>query len=81
MPTHHIVLSEEDIERIINGEEVAFDFNRTIKAGEKIIVRQSYMKDVTVPIINRDKKIYSKSEIENIKIASSMMADTFKLGY
>ena len=80
MPTHHIVLTEEDIERIINGEEVAFDFNRTIKAGEKIIVRQSYVKDMVAPIINRDKKIYSDAEIENVKIASSMMADTFKLG-
>ena len=81
MPTHHIILSEEDIERIVNGEEVAFDFNLTIKAGEKIIVRQSYAKDMAAPIINRDKKIYSKSEIENINIASSMTADTFKLGY
>jgi len=80
VPTHHIVLTEEDIERIINGEEVAFDFNRTIKAGEKIIVRQSYVKDMVAPIINRDKKIYSDAEIENVKIASSMMADTFKLG-
>lgn len=81
MPTHHIVLTEEDIERIINGEEVAFDFNRTIKAGEKVIVRQSYMKDATTPIINRDKKVYSKAQIENIKRASSMMANAFKLGY
>ena len=81
MPTHHIALSEEDIERIINGEEVAFDFNQPIIPGEKVIVRQSHMKDATAPIINRDKKIYSGAEIENIKIASSMMADTFKLGF
>lgn len=81
MPTHHIILSEEDIERIINGEEVSFDFNRQINPGEKIIVRQSYVKDMAAPIINRDKKVYSNAEIENIKIASSMMADTFKLGY
>lgn len=81
MPTHHIVLSEEDIERIINGEEVSFDFNRQINLGEKIIVRQSYVKDMAAPIINRDKKVYSNAEIENIKRASSMMADTFKLGY
>ena len=81
MPTHHIVLSEEDIERIINGEEVSFDFNRQINPGEKIIVRQSYIKDMAAPIINRDKKVYSNAEIENIKRASSMMADTLKLGY
>ena len=80
MPTHHIILSEEDIERIINGEEVTLDFKRPINPGEKIIVRQSYVKDITAPIINRDKKIYSDAEIENIKIVSSMTADTFKLG-
>lgn len=56
MPTHHIILSEEDIERIINGEEVSFDFKRLINPGEKIIVRQSYVKDMAAPIINRDKK-------------------------
>ena len=81
MPTHHIILNEEDIERIINGEEVSFDFNLQINPGEKIIVRQSYVKDMAAPIINRDKKVYSNAEIENIKITSSMMADTFKLGY
>ena len=77
MPTHHIILSEEDLERIINGEEVSFDFKRPINPGEKIIVRQSYVKDMAAPIINRDKKVYSNAEIENIKTASSI---TFKLG-
>ena len=77
MPTHHIILSEEDIERIINGEEVSFDFKRPIYPGEKIIVRQSYVKDMAAPIIKRDKKVYSNAEIENIKTASSI---TFKLG-
>lgn len=81
MPMHHIVLSEEDIERIINGEEVVFNFNTTIKPNEKVIVRQAYTKDIIAPIINRDKKVYSNAEIENIKRASSMMADTLRLGY
>jgi len=81
MPTHHIVLSEEDIEIIINGEEVSFDFNRQINPGEKIIVRQSYVKDMAAPIVNRDKKVYSNADTENIKRSSSMMADTLKLGY
>ena len=55
MPTHHIVLTEGDVEKIINGEEVSFDFNRQINPGEKIIVRQSYVKDMAAPIINREK--------------------------
>lgn len=81
MPKHSIVLSENEIARIINGEEVSFDFKLQINPGEKIIVRQSYVKDMAAPIINRDKKVYSNAEIENIKIAPSMTADTFKLGY
>ena len=81
MPKHHIVLTEEDIERIINGEEVAFAFNQPITPGEKVIVRQSYMKDVAAPIINHNKKVYSDEAIKKIKIGASMMADTIKLGY
>lgn len=71
-----IELDEEDINKLINGESVHISNNH----GE-VEIKQSLMKDAAAPIINRDKKIYSDAEIKNIKMASSMMADTFKLGY
>ncbi len=77
MPKDLIILSDNDIARIINGQTVSA---KNFK-GEEVEIRQSYMKDLAAPIINRDKKIYSNAEIENIKIATTMMADTFKLGY
>lgn len=71
-----VTLSEEDIEKIINGESVHVSNNH----GE-VEIKQSLMKDATIPLINRNKKVYSDGEIQNIKRAATMMADTFKLGY
>jgi len=71
-----IVLGDNEVERLINGESVKV----SLSDGEPVLIRQSYMKDASAPIINRDKKIYSNVEIESIKRASSMMADTFNLG-
>ena len=53
MPKHHIVLTENDIAKIINGEEIHIEFKQPIKVGEKIIVRQSYMKDIAADTLIR----------------------------
>lgn len=52
MPKHHIVLSENDIARIINGEEVLLK-----RKGEEFIIRQSYMKDIAVDMLVRKNRV------------------------
>lgn len=52
MPKRHIVLSENEIARIINGEEVTTKIN-----GEDIVIRESYMKDPTVDMFNRQNRV------------------------
>lgn len=71
-----VYLSESDIDRLINGESVYIKNQH----GE-IEIKQSPIKDAAAPTINRNNNIYNNAEIENIKRASSMMSDTFKLGY
>nr|DAE10375.1 MAG TPA: hypothetical protein [Siphoviridae sp. ctwrX9] len=72
-----IVLGDNEIESLINGESI----QKTLPDGKTLLIRQSYVKDMAAPIISHDKKVYSDSDIKNIKIASSMTADTFRLGY
>lgn len=50
-----VVLSENDILRIVNGECVEVYLNN----GEPIAIRQSYLSDATKPLINYDKQIVS----------------------
>lgn len=57
MPRHIITLSENDIAKIINGEEVHIDFKQPIKSGEKIIIRQSYTKDIVADMLVRKNRV------------------------
>lgn len=52
MPKHHIVLSENDIARIINGEEVSLMLKE-----EEVIIRQSYMKDIAADMLIRNNRV------------------------
>lgn len=52
MPKRHIVLSENDIARIINGEEVSLKVN-----GEEIIIRQNYLKDALRDVLVRQNRV------------------------
>lgn len=52
MPEHHLTLSENDIAKLINGEEVHFELNK-----EKLIVRQSYAKDITKDMLIRQNRV------------------------
>lgn len=70
-------LCDIEIELLINGSSI----QKTLSDGTVISISQSLMKDMLAPMVNHDKKVFSNAEIENIKIASSMMVDTFKLGY
>ena len=53
------ILSEADIQSIINGRDVIKQ-----DGNSKILIRQSYAKDIVAPIIN-DRFIVSDSEFEN----------------
>lgn len=52
MPKHHIALSENDIARIINGEEISFQIK-----GEEVIVRQSHSKDIAADMLIRQNRV------------------------
>ena len=71
------ILSEADIQSIINGRDVIKQ-----DGNSKILIRQSYVKDIVAPIIN-DRFIVSDSETKNS--ISNMMNDTIsnlnRMGY
>ena len=54
------ILSESDIQSIINGRDVIKQ-----DGDSKILIRQSYVKDIVAPIIN-DRFIVSDSELEKL---------------
>ncbi len=72
----NITLSENEIESLINGLTI----QKVLSNGEALTISQSLMKDLVAPMINHDKKVYSKQEINNIKLTSSMQS-SFRLGY
>ena len=53
------ILSEADIQSIINGRDVIKQ-----DGNSKVLIRQSYVKDMAAPIIN-DRFVVSDSEFEN----------------
>lgn len=53
------ILSEADIQSIINGRDVIRQ-----DGNSKILIRQSYVKDVVAPII-KDKFVVRDSKFEN----------------
>ena len=71
------ILSEADIQSIINGRDVIKQ-----DGDSKILIRQSYVKDIVAPIIN-DIFIVSDSETKNR--ISNMMNETIpnlnRMGY
>ena len=71
------ILSEADIQSIINGRNVIKQ-----DGDSKILIRQSYVKDIVAPIIN-DRFIVSDSETKNR--ISNVINDTIpnlnRIGY
>ena len=71
------ILSEADIQSIINGRDVIKQ-----DGDSKILIRQSYVKDILAPIIN-DRFIVSDSETKNriSNVMNDIRADVYKMGY
>ena len=71
------ILSEADIQSIINGRNVIKQ-----DGDSKILIRQSYVKDMAAPIIN-DRFIVSDSETENrIRISiNDTIPNLHRMGY
>ena len=71
------ILSEADIQSIINGRDVIKQ-----DGDSKILIRQSYVKDIAAPIIN-DRFIVSDSETKNriSNVMNDIRPDVYKMGY
>ena len=71
------ILSEADIQSIINGRDV-------IKhdGNSKILIRQSYVKDIVAPIINDRFNVHDSELQEQIRIAmNDIRPDIYRIGY
>ena len=84
-----IQLSEDEIERLINGETVSVPTDLKTKGDaevKQINIMQSDLKDIAAPVINRDKKVVSQTEIDHIKLITESMTkqmmneNPFRLG-
>ena len=84
-----IQLSEDEIERLINGETVSVPTDLKTKGNaevKQINIMQSALKDIAAPVINRDKKVVSQTEIDHIKLITESMTkqmmneNPFRLG-
>ena len=71
------ILSESDIQSIINGRDVIKQ-----DGDSKILIRKSYVKDILAPIIN-DRFIVSDSETKNriSNMMNDISPDGYKMGY
>ena len=84
----NIQLSEDEIERLINGETISLptDLTKSGTSIKEINIMQSPFKDIAAPIINRDKKVISQMEIDHIKLITESMTkqmmneNSFRLG-
>lgn len=70
-----IVLSEADIQSIINGRDVVKQIG-----NQRLTIRQSYLKDVAAPVIN-DRYEVKDNVVENqLKAFRSSMNNTCEWG-
>ena len=71
-----IVLSDADIQSIINGRSV----KRYLKDGTKIKIRQSYLQDVAAPILNDRFQVKDMVVEDQIQRFRDSMQNTYELG-
>lgn len=73
----NIQLSEDEIERLINGEIISIptDFTKRKANINKINIMQSFAADIAAPLVNRENKVVSQTEIENIKRVTASMTE------
>lgn len=72
-----IILSEADIQSIINGRDV-------IKhdGDSKVLIRQSYVKDILAPIINDRFNIHDSETEKQIRISiNNTIPNLHRMGY
>lgn len=70
-----IVLSEADIQSIINGRDVVKQIG-----NQRLTIRQSYAKDMAAPVI-QDRFEVKDTIMENqLKVFRSSMKNTYELG-
>ena len=73
---YEIPLSEADVQSIINGRED----NIELPDGTELVITQSYLKDMTAPVLI-DRFNVIDSVVENhLKEFRSSIGDTFRLG-
>ncbi|MGV3085055.1 hypothetical protein [Enterococcus dispar] len=70
-----IVLSDADIQSIINGRDVIKQIGET-----KIKIRQSYLKDVAAPVIRDRYNIADSVMEEHLKNFRASIQNTFRPG-
>lgn len=88
MAQFNIQLSEDEIERLINGQTVSIpaSFKNGKTHIKQINIMQSPFKDTVMPSVNRKNKVVSQAEIDIIKMVAkstarqSMNENTFNLG-
>lgn len=71
-----IVLSDADIQSIINGRSV----KRYLKDGTEIKIRQSYLQDVAAPILNDRFQVKDMVVEDQIQRFRDSMQNTYGLG-
>lgn len=69
-----LVLTENEIEAIINGETI----NKKVGEQGSVSIRQSYIKDIASPIINRPNKVV---DTENNKVLNKHYAHMLEDGF
>ena len=73
-----VALSQADIQSIINGREV----NTVLPNGQKLVIRQSYVLDATVPLLNDEYNVQSSKTAERHRdIARYYLRDMLKDSY
>lgn len=72
-----VALSQADIQSIINGREVS----TVLPNGQKLVIRQSYVLDATVPLLNDEYNVQSKTAERNRDIARGYLRDMLKDSY
>lgn len=72
-----IMLGENDIEEIINGRSIT----RELPDGNMVIVQQSLLKDVALPMLNNSMRIVNvHEEARKQAFLSDMRSDLYKPG-
>lgn len=76
--TLEIHLTTNDLEHIANGHEVIFDINSNVPVN-KIVIKPSVVNDILNSIINYDKRIVSKADLEIRDIARDITRNCFAI--